>query len=344
MDNHVKSFPRHAALLKEKGVPDSRDMLVTNETPYTITDKDIMQLTDQESSTYWQSRRQSCIPSPLPVFVEDDLLSQAVSEVFPEGLQSPYLSCKSFRVPVPLQPVVSPVVSSVPTPVSLPTVATSLPVTASCSMSPVPLPSVVPVPAPIPTTTVDVSEQLRMLIQVLSEGTSRQPSVTSVPVSTPPVPAQKDVQPTAAVEEDVLQQLAPAPSEEEQRRLCQQSPSRSSSSSCSSASSLERNRLLKELKAAVDKNTEALHKQATMLQELAGCVLGMSHAIATSRPEPEKQPERRPLEESKENRRDRPKKDTTKERRDGEYRHGRRDGDYRRDRHDEGPRRKFPRN
>lgn len=156
MDNHVTSFPRHAALLKEKDIPDSRAMLLTNETPYTITYKDSMPLTDQESTTYWRSRKTLRFSSPLPIFVVDDLLPQAASEVFTTKVQSPSLSCQMFHVPVPVS--LQLVLSSVPVPMSLPPVATTLLVPASSSPSPSVLhPPVVPVSTPVSTTTVDIS-------------------------------------------------------------------------------------------------------------------------------------------------------------------------------------------
>lgn len=290
LEAHVKSFPRHATLLREKDLVDTGDMLVTNTSPYIISEKDIVPLSDAESNQHWASRRTQAevndletIPlQPLSLSDGNSLIEEAVSQVFPEGIPN-------FDFPSPV-----PSVASASAVQPQPVVVQSVPVVAN----------------PIPAATVDISQQLQQLIQVLAldnrvrltnttggfaqssavAASPLPPTVTSPPAgegvvhpdtaSTNPRKAENVVAPPSTpAQEDVFQHLAPEPSAEEEAKLCQKSDS-SSSSACSSASSLEHNRLLKELKEAVDKNTKAVKEQAHMLKELATCILNMSHIIS----------------------------------------------------------------
>lgn len=57
LHNHIIGFPRHALLLREKDVTDEPGMLVTNPAPYRVSEKDILQLTEEESRQHWKARQ-----------------------------------------------------------------------------------------------------------------------------------------------------------------------------------------------------------------------------------------------------------------------------------------------
>ena len=74
--DHVRTFGRHALMLKEKGIQDSDEMLVINKVPYVIGERDMVALSVEESARHWASKVKG-----------KDLLTQAVETGIPGGLQ-----------------------------------------------------------------------------------------------------------------------------------------------------------------------------------------------------------------------------------------------------------------
>lgn len=77
LEDHVRSYRRHAVLTSEKGIIDHTACLVSNTSPYILGDRDILTLTQEESALHWASRTK-----------KGDCLAEAVDQVFPEGLMA----------------------------------------------------------------------------------------------------------------------------------------------------------------------------------------------------------------------------------------------------------------
>ena len=81
---HVNTFARHRNVMIEKGIEHSRPFLVCSLNPYIITDKDLEQLSREESRTWWERRE---LPRP-----ECNILQKAMEVAdISFGLESPKL-------------------------------------------------------------------------------------------------------------------------------------------------------------------------------------------------------------------------------------------------------------
>ena len=248
---HVKTFARHALMLKEKGVQDSPDMLVVNRFPYVIGERDMVALSAEESARHWASKSKG-----------KDLLAQAVETSFPGGLlpESPLLQSTSNNL-VAGQLLQSPVIAQLHQ--LLGTVLTggvgqmqpSQPaqLTQPTNLVPQPVKGSFVAPEPFETGL----EELLDYEDDLPEHSHAEATPTlderPEPLTTEPVLPREDA-----------------------------ASSSSSSSSVSSASSTERKKLLLDIKTAVEANTEALKRQEAALLQLAQTVKDMSESLAHS--------------------------------------------------------------
>jgi hypothetical protein len=73
LEKHVHSFRRHNLVLQEKNIPDSPEFLVSNSSPYLITDRDVAALSAEDSKRHW-----------LSISKKPDILSQAIQSVLPD--------------------------------------------------------------------------------------------------------------------------------------------------------------------------------------------------------------------------------------------------------------------
>ncbi|KAH3736362.1 hypothetical protein DPMN_042925 [Dreissena polymorpha] len=100
LEKHVHSFRRHALVLQEKNIPDSPEFLVSNQSPYLITDRDVAVLSAEESKRHW-----------LSISKKPDILSQAIQSVLPDLSPvsnwplSPFLQQSSPAQPSRLTPL-----------------------------------------------------------------------------------------------------------------------------------------------------------------------------------------------------------------------------------------------
>ncbi|KAH3813568.1 hypothetical protein DPMN_142029 [Dreissena polymorpha] len=72
LEKHVHSF-RHALVLREKNIPNSPEFLVSNPSPYLISDRDVAVLSAEESNRHWLSNSK-----------KPDILSQAIQSMLPD--------------------------------------------------------------------------------------------------------------------------------------------------------------------------------------------------------------------------------------------------------------------
>ncbi|KAH3876476.1 hypothetical protein DPMN_000320 [Dreissena polymorpha] len=73
LEKHVHSFRRHALVLQEKNIPESPEFLVSNPSPYLITDRNVAVLSAEESKRHW-----------LSISKKPNILSQAIQSVLPD--------------------------------------------------------------------------------------------------------------------------------------------------------------------------------------------------------------------------------------------------------------------
>ncbi|KAH3868598.1 hypothetical protein DPMN_031748 [Dreissena polymorpha] len=73
LETNVHCFRRHALVLQEKNIPDSPEFLVSNPSPYLITDRDVAVLSAEESKRHW-----------LSISKKPDILYQAIQSALPD--------------------------------------------------------------------------------------------------------------------------------------------------------------------------------------------------------------------------------------------------------------------
>ncbi|KAH3872079.1 hypothetical protein DPMN_035292 [Dreissena polymorpha] len=235
LDKHVSSFRRHQLVLQEKNIPDSPDFLVSNPTPYSITDRDVAILSAEDSQRHW-----------ISISKKQDILSQAMQSALPD------LSPISNFPLSPFLQTMSPSQPTRPTPLQ-----TELPTQLRQQQ---------------PITYINLSDcvgPLQQLMNVLGTSTNPTLAPNQATLTNPPPP---NVQSSPAIQQESLNQEDPLnslPTIDECRALAPEatsdtsssSSSSSSLSSASSTSSAERHKELMSVLSQINTNLQNLHSE-----------------------------------------------------------------------------------